>query len=188
MPKSPSPRISPTARINSNQNASRLGPNGSPPTQPLSKRDKRRSLLADRLSDLTASFSNNRDAHYRQQLQALQVDMNLINNADPYSDKPLEDTGDEIANMVNVAAGGNPQAGANGSQGGNQRRLEVDTAQLAGKWYARFAEKVNNAMEERDAKLTTVKVRKFEFPVPSSCPVLSTLPACMLFPISFISL
>lgn len=103
--------------------------------------------------------------------------MNLINNANPYLDKPLEDTGDEIANMVNVAAGGNPQVGANGSQGGNQRRLEVDTAQLAGKWYARFAEKVNNAMEERDAKLTTVKVRKFELPVPSSCPVYSTPPA-----------
>ncbi|KAI9696044.1 MAG: hypothetical protein M1836_005875 [Candelina mexicana] len=157
MPQSPSPRISPTARNNGHQSASRLGLNGSPPTQSLSKRDKRRFLLADRLSDLTANFSNNRDNHYRQQLQALQIDMNLITSANPYSDKPLEDTGDEIANLVNIAAGGNSSTGANGGQGGSHRRLEVDTAQLAGKWYARFAEEVNNAMESRDAQLTLVQ-------------------------------
>ncbi|KAI9811767.1 MAG: hypothetical protein M1827_005312 [Pycnora praestabilis] len=121
-----------------------------PPPQPLSKRDKRRNLLSDRLNDLTASFAQNRDTHYRQQLQALQIDMNLIMRAEPYSGTPLADTGDEIAEMVTSAVtGNNSHNGMNG-----QRRSEGDGAALAGRWYAKFAEDVNNAMEDRDAGLT----------------------------------
>src|SRR5699024_1955426 len=66
--------------------------NGNPP---ISKRDKRRSALQERLQDLTASFSQNRDAQFRQQLHALQCDMTLINNADPYVPGPLPDSAEE---------------------------------------------------------------------------------------------
>ncbi|KAI9824000.1 MAG: hypothetical protein M1819_001088 [Sarea resinae] len=123
-----------------------------PPLQPLSKRDKRRSLLSDRLNELTASFTQNRDTHYRQQLQALQIDMNLIMRADPYANSPLDDSGEDIAELISATMGGS----ANG-----QWKPEGDVAALAGRWYAKFVDDVNNAMEDRDVALTMLE-RKYQ--------------------------
>ncbi|KAI9801494.1 MAG: hypothetical protein M1833_002726 [Piccolia ochrophora] len=135
---------------------SRLTP--TPPAQPLSKRDKRRTALSDKLNDLSTSFTNNRDLHYRQQLQSLQVDMNLVMRADPYEDGPLNDMGEDIAEMVNAATGGAPQGGLNGVAGGQagQRRLEFESAALAGRWHSRFVEVTNNSVEDRDGTLTAL--------------------------------
>ncbi|KAI9846149.1 MAG: hypothetical protein M1838_001385 [Thelocarpon superellum] len=130
-----------------------------PPPLPLSKRDKRRGALSDKLNELTASFSQNRDMHYRQQLQSLQVDMNLVMRADPYADSPLDDSGEDIASLVAASMGGIPHASFNGGGFGlaGNRRLDPDTAPLAGRWYAQFVEEANNAAEERDAALTMLE-------------------------------
>ncbi|KAI9762523.1 MAG: hypothetical protein M4579_000326 [Chaenotheca gracillima] len=134
-------------------------PSTTQPQQPLSKRDKRRNAMAEKLNDLTTTFSTNRDSHYRQQLQALQVDMNLIMQADPYADHPLEDMGEEIAAMVEKAlnGGGTGNAPGAGAAGGAAKKPELEASVLAGRWYARFVDEVNNHMEDRDAGLTALE-------------------------------
>ncbi|KAH9864026.1 hypothetical protein J1614_009959 [Plenodomus biglobosus] len=116
----------------------------SPPAQP-SKRDKRRNMLAEKLADMMASFSDNRDSHYRAQLAALQADINLITKADPYTNKPLEDGGEEAAELIAQIMGNNvPTAPSAGT----------DYVAQCGKYYSRFVDAVNDAMEERDYNLT----------------------------------
>src|SRR4051794_33553480 len=97
MAYSPSPTLSPTMAITSKPDR-RQSP--TPPQQPISKRDKRRGQLSERLSEITNSFQLNRDSHYRQQLHALQIDMTLIMGADPYTNGPLDDSPENIAKMI----------------------------------------------------------------------------------------
>ncbi|KAI9783972.1 MAG: hypothetical protein M1839_002917 [Geoglossum umbratile] len=153
---SPSPR--PLALRNPSRAERVLSP--TPPPQPQSKRDKRRALLSDRLTEINESFSQNRDNHYRQQLQALQIDMGLIVRAKPYAENPLEDTAEAVEGLVAVATGGGTK-GAGTAQVGSLRRQESDIAALAGKVYAAFVEEVNDAMEARDAELALLQ-RKHE--------------------------
>lgn len=128
--------------------SSSLHPRGRSPSPatnaPLSKRDKRRGALQERLHDLTATFSHNRDAQFRQQLHTLQCDMTLINNADPYSPGPLPDSAEEIAALVEKTIGGGAFA--------------KEMANLSGMWYSRFVQEVNQAKEERDAELAALVV------------------------------
>jgi hypothetical protein len=128
--------------------ASSLHPRGRSPSPgtnaPLSKRDKRRGALQERLHDLTATFSQNRDTQFRQQLHALQCDMTLINNADPYSPDPLPDSAEEIAALIEKTIGGGPFA--------------KEMASLSGMWYSRFVQEVNQVKEERDADLAALVV------------------------------
>jgi len=116
---------------------------------PISKRDKRRSALQERLQDLTASFSQNRDAQFRQQLHALQCDMTLINNADPYAPGPLPDSAEEVARLVEGTVGG----GVFGRE----------MAGLSGMWYSRFVQEVNGVKEERDGELAMLVVGPLTF-------------------------
>jgi len=102
-------------------------------------------MLADRLEDLTSKFSQNRDVHYREQLQAIQIDMNLIMEADAHGSALLKNHPDEIdalvlenINTVKRAIGAAPPR--------------------AGRLYAAFAKEVNDAMEERDSALVVHKV------------------------------
>jgi len=147
MAMSPSPQLSPTMgagqRIDRNNSAT-------PPAQPLSKRDKRRSQLIDRLNEITQQFNNNKDQYYRNQLQAIQIDTGLILHADPYRDDPLSDFGDEIQEMICNATAQNPKA--------MLAIINGDVASIAGKMYSEFANEVNDAMENRDAALTMHKV------------------------------
>ncbi|KAF2130430.1 hypothetical protein P153DRAFT_395843 [Dothidotthia symphoricarpi CBS 119687] len=117
----------------------------SPQPQP-SKRDKRRNMLAEKLSDMVASFSDNRDSHYRAQLHALQADINLIMKADPYANKPLDDGGEEASELIAQIMGTSavPTAPSAGT----------DYIAQCGKHYSRFVDAVNDAMEERDYNLT----------------------------------
>jgi hypothetical protein len=121
----------------------------SPLPQP-SKRDKRRNMLADKLSDMMASFSDNRDSHYRAQLAALQADINLITKADCYANKPLDDGGEEASELVaQIMGNAVPTAPSAGT----------DYIAQCGKYYSRFVDAVNDAMEERDYNLTMLWVR-----------------------------
>lgn len=161
MAYSPSPQPSPTlAVMGARSNDQIFTP--TPPPIPLSKRDKRRSILSEKLNELTTSFANNRDSHYRQQLQALQIDLNLIMRADPYRDAPLDDSGDDIAELVLAAMGGNAQSGVNGAGAvagpPMYPRPDKDVAALAGRWYAQYVEDVNDAVELRDTNLTMLEV------------------------------
>ncbi|KAJ5888585.1 hypothetical protein N7495_008626, partial [Penicillium taxi] len=113
---------------------------------PVSKRDKRRSALQDRLQDLTSTFSVNRDAQFRQQLHSLQCDMTLINNAEPLQPGPLPDSADEIAQIIEETVGG----------GG---KFAKEMASLSGTWYSKFVQEVNRVKEQRDADLAKLMSR-----------------------------
>ncbi|KAF2642865.1 hypothetical protein P280DRAFT_497581 [Massarina eburnea CBS 473.64] len=122
-----------------------LGHSATSPQPQVSKRDKRRNMLAEKLTDMMASFSDNRDSHYRAQLAALQADINLILKADPYANKPLEDGGEEATELITQVMGNNmPTAPSAGT----------DYIAQCGKHYARFVDAVNDALEERDYNLT----------------------------------
>jgi hypothetical protein len=121
------------------------------PPQQLSKRDKRRTLLADRLEEITRHFSQNRDTHYREQLQALQIDMNLIMEADAYGKDLLPNRPEEIEALVeeNIKTVRKP--------------LGLVPPPRAGKVYAAFAKEINDAIEERDTALTMHMVRLVQY-------------------------
>lgn len=108
------------------------------------KQDKRRNAMQDRLHDLTLSFSQNRDAQFRQQLHALQCDMTLINNADLYSPSPLPDSAEEISQLIETTVGGG--------------KFGREMASLSGMWFSKFVQEVNSMKEERDAELTMLMV------------------------------
>ncbi|KAH7383303.1 Sds3-like-domain-containing protein [Pyrenochaeta sp. MPI-SDFR-AT-0127] len=122
-----------------------LGHSATSPQPQPSKRDKRRNMLAEKLAEMMSSFSDNRDSHYRAQLAALQADINLIMKADPYSNKPLDDGGEEASELISQIMGNNvPSAPSAGT----------DYIAQCGKHYSRFVDAVNDAMEERDYNLT----------------------------------
>ncbi|RDW64906.1 hypothetical protein BP6252_10557 [Coleophoma cylindrospora] len=140
MALSPSPQGSPDL-------GGRIALLPSPPPQP-SKRDKRRQQLADRLAEITAQFSQNRDLHCRQELLALQVDMHLITEADVHSKTPLDDRGDEIRAFAEEISS-------------RTMIKSIGTPERAGKVYMEFTKEVNNAIEQRDADLAT-HMRNYE--------------------------
>lgn len=111
---------------------------------PISKRDKRRSALQERLHDLTATFSQNRDPQFRQQLHSLQCDMTLINNSKPHEPGPLPDSSDEIAQLIEETVGGG--------------KFAKEMASLSGTWYSKFVQEVNKVKENRDADLAQMVV------------------------------
>jgi hypothetical protein len=111
---------------------------------PLSKRDKRRTALQERLQELTTSFSQNRDTQFRQQLHALQCDMTLINNADPYSPGPLPDSAEDIARLIETTVGGG--------------KFGKEMASLSGMWYTRFVQEINQIKEDKDAEMVALVV------------------------------
>lgn len=136
------------------RHASPLEQSPSPIPQPLTKRDVRRNRIMDKLQSMIDGFSSNQHAHYRAQLQALQVDMTLVLRADPYPSGDgewtglLEDGGDEIRALVE-------QAGANVP---DDEAAQRDFQALAGSWYREFAREVNDCIEQRDADLTALHV------------------------------
>lgn len=117
----------------------------SPPPLPLSKRDKRRTMLSEKLNDMFASFSENRDQHYRAQIQAVQTDMALIMRADPYQNKPLDETGDEVAEAIQ---------GTTGAQPPQPGTATGDYIAQVGRFYSKFVNEANDALETRDIALT----------------------------------
>jgi len=133
-----------------NRHASPFDASPSPPPQPtLTKRDVRRNRIMERLQTMIDSFQSNQHQHYRAQLQAVQVDMTLVLRADPYSDGPLEDGGDDIRGLVDGIIGG---------QGVGDEAAQRDFLALAGKRYRDFVREANDALEQRDADLVALHV------------------------------
>ncbi len=147
MAMSPSPQLSP-AMGGSHLVERQLS--NSPPLQQqqqVSKRDKRRTALAHRLEEITNQFSSNRDQNYRNQLQALQLDMNLIMEADPHSKEFLPNDRDAIDNLIKAHF-----------TKATMKQVGPNAPSRAGKMYADFAKEINDAMEERDTHLTSHEV------------------------------
>lgn len=115
----------------------------------MTKRDVRRSRMAEKLQQMMDSFSSNQNHHYRAQLQAVQVDMNLILRADPYEGVPLEDGGDEIRSLVE---------GMGADAGMSDEAAQRDYWAMAGNRYRTFVREANDAIEQRDADLTALHV------------------------------
>lgn len=136
---------SPTSPLPPTENAS-YPPHRSPtpPVQPVSKRDKRRNQHVAHQQELYNELSSNREQHYREQLIALQTDMSLISQADPYDPEPLEDSPEEVARIAELAASGTP--------------YQSQMSSLAGKWYAEFVHEVNDAKEAKELALIQLMV------------------------------
>lgn len=120
---------------------------GSP--QPLSKRDKKRTMLMDKLNAMIRDFNQNLRPHYEAQVQAIQVDINLIMKANPYQNAPLPDTREDVDQIIQELIGGPLQL---------DPIMEQDFQAEAGKMYSQFASKVNDYIEEKDVALTMLAV------------------------------
>ena len=155
MAYSPSPQPAALTAAGNSKNFSRISPTP-PPNQAVSKRDKRKNALTDRLRDISTNFANNRDIYYRQQVQTYQVAMNYINEAKPYENKPLDDLADNVIENISETASSNAQGGQRGAQAGSQPRFQAPPR--SGKWAAVFVHEVNAALEERDTQLTLLAV------------------------------
>ncbi|KFY00027.1 hypothetical protein O988_02119 [Pseudogymnoascus sp. VKM F-3808] len=117
-----------------------------PPVQPLSKRDKRRTALIDRLNDITMQFSANKDQYYREQLGVVQQDIALILHAVPYVEDPTKESTVELLQVIHKLTRGDPRA--------LQALKEGDIQGIGGKIYHEFQDEIQDAMERRDASLS----------------------------------
>src|SRR5690606_5971108 len=110
LPLQHSPPATPPTVTKIPPNSMSNGAGGSNPPAPpppsnapvTSKRDKRRNLLADRLTEMQTGFERDRDVYYRAQLAALQSDFNAIARADISGKdlRMLEDDPDAIERIV----------------------------------------------------------------------------------------
>lgn len=175
MAYSPSPHI---ASLPAPGSSSRFNRHSPPPPlqQPLSKRDKKRNAMENALAEISSSFAENRDHLYRKQLQALQADMNYIQAARLYDNVPLDGIGDEGPEEANTSAAAS-SAGSlrNAHQAHLNGHTRLEFPYKTGPQTAQFIQEINNAMEQRDADLTTVVVSNRSLPShpPQSQPVLS---------------
>ena len=150
-----------------------LGATGLNATQPIrtsdtppfshivSKRDKRRLALSDRLTEISTNFTNNREAYYRAHMHTLQLDMNFINNANLYENKPLDDASEDILEGLSANIPG-PSIGSRSGVPG-LRLPEIEAPPRAGRWAAKFVHEINDEFEDKDVRLTLLAVR-----IPSS--------------------
>ena len=158
MAYSPSPHIASLAAAGSSSRFTRHSP--SPPLQqPLSKRDKKRNVMENRLAEISSSFAENRDHLYRKQLHAFQADMSYIQAAQLYDDGPLDEIGDEGPEETSTSAAGS-SAGSlrNAHQEHLNGHTRLEVPYKTGPQTAEFIQEINDAMEQRDADLTTVVV------------------------------
>ena len=124
------------------------------PHQALSKRDKKRNALSERLHDISANFAQNRDSHYRAQLHSLQLAMNFINNSEPYNDRPLNDNPNVIFEQLRAAVTDNAQRDAQAAARLNMLEVPAGTE----KWAAAYVQEINDHLETRDATLAAIAV------------------------------
>ena len=125
--------------------------------------------MEQRLAEIGQNFAERRDFHYRQQLQSYQADMNYIQMANLYDNKPLDVYGHDIidegtastAASVNGSLRSTQQAPMNGNSR-LERPLKI------GSYASRFQKEIGDAMEQRDADLTTLAVSTHtNLPTPS---------------------
>lgn len=128
-----------------------MDPDDNAPPVQLSKRDKRRTQLMDRLRELTDTFSLNKDTYYREQLGAIQEDMALILHAVPYVEDPTAEPTHELLSTMHKISRGDPKK--------MQALQQGDLSAAGNRLYHEFMDEIRDAMERRDATLTSFAVR-----------------------------
>ncbi|MCJ1384511.1 hypothetical protein MMC17_007628 [Xylographa soralifera] len=124
------------------------------PTPPLlTKRDKRRNAIEQRMKDLDFSFMSHRDSYSRKQLNMLSRDIAFINLANPYDTKPLEDYADDMGAELALYGAENTIGML---RGGSISLPDAESRPPLGKYAARFVQDVNDTMERRDTELTEI--------------------------------
>lgn len=114
------------------------------PARNESKRERKRQLLQDRLQQMNESFSRGRDSAYREQLQKIQLDTNLIMRVDPYCERPLEALDLEQTDPALL---------------GNTDPATARTLlEMAGPRFRDFVHDIEDLVEERDYEITKQKV------------------------------
>lgn len=119
----------------------------SPAPASQSKRDRKRQVLLDRLSNMNERLQRERDLTYRDQLQKIQFEINLVQRFDPYDADVLEKISD-LQNEHKQAQG--PPVHAD-----NARSL----MEMAGIRFPDFIAEVEDLVEIRDFQFTQAKVR-----------------------------
>lgn len=116
---------------------------GAAPVRNESKRERKRQLLQDRIQQLSENFSRGRDNAYREQLQKIQLDTNLIMRVDPYVDRPLDALADDESDIP-------------------LQNTDPETAKtllnMAGPRFRDWKQDIEDLMEERDYEINKQKV------------------------------
>ena len=98
------------------------------------------------------AFEQNHNDHYWAQLSSVQCEINLLMRADPYRDGPLDESPEGITAQMAEArkevCSARPIA----------QEAEASFQHSGGKFYPEFVREVNNALEQRDANLTSTYV------------------------------
>ncbi|KAI1339910.1 Sds3-like-domain-containing protein [Xylariaceae sp. FL0016] len=135
------------AAAESSQSAAMANAKASRPSPPpQSKRDKKRQAVTDRLFNLEEQFSRDKDRHYREELQKIQVDINLVGRVDPYADRPLDEI-DRVNREMSQAT--------NGANAGNLQSRSL--LEMAGPNFQEWTHQVEDLLETRDFDMTTQK-------------------------------
>ncbi|EOO04263.1 putative deacetylase complex subunit protein [Phaeoacremonium minimum UCRPA7] len=114
------------------------------PARHESKRERKRQLLTERLQQMSDNFTRSRDSAYREQLQKIQLDTNLVMRVDPYSERPL-DTLD--GQQVQLAMGQSTDPAT--------ARTLLD---MAGPKFQDWVHKIEDLVEERDFEISKQKL------------------------------
>lgn len=94
---------------------------------------------------MSENFSRGRDSAYREQLQKIQLDTNLIMRVDPYCERPLEALDLEQTDPALL---------------GNTDPATARTLlEMAGPRFRDFVHDIEDLVEERDYEITKQKVR-----------------------------
>ena len=119
----------------------------SPPA--ASKRDRRRQIILERIAVLNEKFQRDKDFSYRDQLQKIQFEMNLVQRFDPYDPKVLDTISDmQQEHQQNQGLQTNAE---------NARSL----MDMAGIRFPDFIDNLEDLVEVRDFQLAQSKVRSF---------------------------
>ncbi|KAJ4004447.1 hypothetical protein NW766_011753 [Fusarium irregulare] len=120
----------------------------SPPPAAHSKRDRKRQALMERLSSMTDKFHRERDMTYRDQLQKIQFDINLVQRFDPYDPKILQVIAELQREHTNTQG---PPVNA------EDARSLLD---MAGIRFSDFMAEIEDLVEIRDFQLTQSKLHQ----------------------------
>lgn len=101
----------------------------------------------DRLGTMSEKFQREQDLTYRDQLQKIQFELNLVQRFDPYEENPL-DAADELRKEHKQVLG--PMANSDNA------RSMID---MAGIRFPEFMDELEDLVEIRDFQLAQSKVR-----------------------------
>lgn len=127
--------------------AARAGETSPPASASQSKRDRKRQVIIDRLAIMSERLQHEKDSTYRDQLHKIQLELNQVQNFDPYAPNALQAVADIQADYRQTM--GAPVHAENA-------RSLMD---MAGMQFPQFMTEMQDLLEIRDFQLTQIKVR-----------------------------